>query len=46
MDTLWGYSKSGPSKDKYQTMIKVATVSTLKNEKTGEYLTFEVAPAE
>ena len=46
MDTLWGYSKSGPSKDKYQTMIKVATVSTLKNEKTGEYLTFEVTPAE
>ena len=46
MDTRWGYSTSGPSKDKYQTMIKVATVSTLKNEKPAEDLTFEVTPAE
>ena len=24
MDTLWGYSKSGPSKDKHQSLVKVA----------------------
>ena len=44
MDTLWGYSKSGPSKDKYQPLVKVASVSVIKNEKTDEILTFEVTP--
>ena len=44
MDTLWGYSKSGPSKDKYQSLVKVASVSVIKNEKTDEILTFEVTP--
>ena len=43
MDTLWGYSKSGPSKDKYQSLVKVATASIVKNEKTGEILSFEVS---
>ena len=44
MDTLWGYSKSGPSKDKYQSLIKVASVTVVKNESTGEILKFEVNP--
>ena len=43
MDTLWGYSKSGPSKDKHQSLVKVATASIVKNEKTGEILSFEVS---
>ena len=42
MDTLWGYSKSGPKKDKYQSLIKVATATIVKNEKTGEILEFSV----
>ena len=42
MDTLWGYSKSGPSKDKYKSLIKVASVTFQKNEKTGEILAFKV----
>jgi len=42
MDTLWGYSKSGPSKDKYQSLIKVASVDIVKNEKSGEILSFEL----
>jgi len=46
MDTLWGYSKSGPSKDKHGSLIKVASVKALKNEKTGEVLSFELTPAE
>ena len=44
LDTLWGYSKSGPSKDKYQSLVKVASVSVIKNEKTGEILSFELSP--
>ena len=36
MDTLWGYSKSGPSKDPYGSLIKVATAEVQKNEKTGQ----------
>jgi hypothetical protein len=44
MDTLWGYSKSGPGKDKYKSLIKVAVVTVTKNEKTGEILSFEVKP--
>ena len=44
MDTLWAYSKSGPKKDKYQSLIKVAEVSVLKNEKTGEILEFAAEP--
>ena len=42
MDTLWAYSKSGPKKDKYQSLVKVASASVLKNEKTGEILSFEI----
>ena len=46
IDTLWKYSKSGPSKDKYQSLIKVASAKVVKNEKTGQILSFEVAPVE
>jgi len=46
MDTLWGYSKSGPSKDKYGSLVKVATAEIQKNEKTGEILSFTIAPVE
>ena len=46
MDTLWLYSKSGPKKDKYQSLIKVASVSIQKNEKTGEILSFDLKEAE
>ena len=43
MDTLWAYSKSGPKKDKYQSLVKVASASIVKNEKTGEILSFEIS---
>ncbi|MBO5130553.1 MAG: folate family ECF transporter S component [Oscillospiraceae bacterium] len=46
LDTLWNYSKSGPKKDKYGSLIKVASAAVVKNEKTGEILEFEVTPAE
>ena len=46
MDTLWHYSKSGPSKDKYQSLVKVAQVSVEKNEKTGEILSFNLKTVE
>ena len=46
MDTLWLYSKSGPSKDKYQSLIKVASVKIQKNEKTGEILSFDLKEVE
>ncbi|MBQ8835867.1 MAG: folate family ECF transporter S component [Oscillospiraceae bacterium] len=43
MDTLWGYSKSGPKKDQYQSLVKVASVDVTKNEDTGEILSFDLA---
>ncbi len=46
MDTLWGYSKSGPKKDKYQSLVKVASCDVLKNEETGEILEFACNPVE
>ena len=42
MDTLWGYSKSGPKKDKFKSLVKVGTATVTKNEKTGEILSFAV----
>ena len=45
LDTLWAYSKSGPKKDKYQSLIKVAECKVQKNEKTGEVLSFECVPS-
>jgi len=46
IDKLWTYSKSGPKKDKYQSLIKVAEAKVLKNEKTGEILDFACTPVE
>ena len=46
METLWAYSKSGPKKDKYQTMTKVASCDIIKNEKTGEILEFTCTSVE
>ena len=42
LETLWSYSKSGPAKDKYGSLVKVATAKITKNEKTGEILSFEI----
>ena len=44
MDTLWAYSKSSPKKDKYQSLIKVASCEICKNEETGEILSFSCVP--
>ena len=46
LDTLWGYSKSGPKKDKYQSLIKVASCNIVKNEETGKILEFSCNPVE
>lgn len=46
MDTLWHYSKSGPKKDAYGTLVKVATANVTLNEKTQEVLSFQLKPAE
>ena len=46
IDKLWTYSKSGPKKDKYQSLIKVASCDIVKNEKTGEILSFTCTPVE
>ena len=46
MDTLWGYSKSGPSKDKYKSLVKVGTATFRMNEKTEEVAAFNVKPVE
>ena len=44
LETLFSYSKSGPSKDKYGSLIKVATAQIVKNEKTEEILNFSIVP--
>lgn len=46
MDTLWGYSKSGPSKDKYKSLVKVATATFDYNEKTGVSGDFVAKPVQ
>ena len=46
MDTLWAYSKSGPKKDLYQSLVKVASATYSQVEKTGEVLDFVVTPVE
>ena len=46
LDTLWGYSKSGPGKDKYGSLIKVASCDIVKNEKTGNIESFEYSPVQ
>lgn len=45
-DTLWGYSKSGPGKDKYGSLVKVATVTMVKNENSGEISAWELKTVE
>ena len=42
MDTLWGYSKSGPSKDAYGSLVKVATVTYTQVNETGEVTDWEL----
>ena len=44
LETLFSYSKSGPGKDQYGSLIKVATAKVLKNEKTGQILEFVCEP--
>ena len=46
MDTLWKYSKSGPKKDKYGSLVKVASFTMERNEKTDEILSFDLKPVE
>ena len=42
-DTLWGYSKSGPGKDKYKSLIKVGTLKMTRNEWTDTIVSFKVS---
>ena len=44
MDTLWGYSKSGPGKDKYKSLVKLATATFTVNEQSGQVLDFVHIP--
>ena len=44
MDTLWAYSKSGPKKDKYGSLVKVATATFTQVEESKEVLDFAVEP--
>ena len=46
MDKLWTYSKSSPKKDKYQSLIKVASAAIVRDEKTGEILDFVLTPVQ
>ena len=46
MDKLWAFSKSGPKKDKYQSLVKVASCGVRKDEKSGEILNFSCEPVE
>ena len=46
LEKLWTYSKSSPKKDKYQSLIKVASCDIVKNEETGEILEFTCTPVE
>ncbi len=46
MDTLWAYSKSGPKKDAYGSLVKVGTATLCYTEKTGEVADFAFKNAE
>ena len=46
MDTLWAYSKSGPKKDAYQSLIKVADTTFVMTESTGAVANFVCKPVE
>ncbi len=43
MDTLWAYSKSGPKKDPYGSLEKVAEVTLTRNEETEQVLDYAIA---
>lgn len=45
-DTLWAYSKSGPGKDKYKSLVKVASVTFTRNEQTGEVTNLNIKPVQ
>ena len=45
-DTLWGYSKSGPKKDKYGSLIKIATATYEQNEKTDTVSNYKFTPVQ
>ncbi len=42
MDTLWGYSKSGPKNDKHQSLVKVAQATFEMNEDTDKCENFKL----
>lgn len=44
MDTLWGYSKSNPKNDQYQSLVKVATATYTQMEDTEEVVDFSLTP--
>ena len=46
MDTLWGYSKSGPGKDKYGSLVKVATATVTMDKEAVNYHNFQIKPVE
>ncbi len=46
MDTLWAYSKSGPKKDAYKSLVKVASVTFRMDENSGEIWDFDLKPVE
>ena len=46
MDTLWGYSKSGPSKDAYGSLVKVATATFTADKADTSHWDFNVTPVE
>lgn len=46
MDTLWAYSKSGPKKDAYGSLIKVGTALFTYGEETGDVSDFTYQPQE
>ena len=46
MDTLWGYSKSGPKKDAYGSLVKVGTVTYTQNTRSGEAADWKLTPEE
>ncbi len=46
MDTLWGYSKSGPKKDAYGSLVKVGTVTYTENTRSGEVTDWTLTPEE
>ena len=45
MDTLWGYSKSGPKKDAYGSLVKVGSVTYTLNTKTDAVSDWALSPA-